>query len=292
VPAAASWIVPPSIDPFGPKNQDLDAGSVVAILRTVGVLDGSADSYPRRFVRRDGTTGEVSRTAAVLAEELPGPADPIVLQVSRWDRLKDMAGVMRAFAVFVATSGPGYLMLAGPQVNGVTDDPEGAAVYAECVAAWRALPLDARRRILLVTLPMDDVDENAAMVNALQRHATVVAQKSLAEGFGLTVAEAMWKRRPVVASAVGGIQDQIVDGTGVLLDPRDLTGFGSTVRRLLDHPEVAAAMGSAAHEHVFREFLGDLHLLRYARLFDTLVPGDSRPQTRPATSEPALNRQP
>ena len=76
---------------------------------------------------------------------------------------------------------------------------------------------------------MDDIDENAIIVNALQRHATVVVQKSLVEGFGLTVTEAMWKSRPVLASAVGGIQDQIVDGTdGVLLpDPYDLPGFAA-----------------------------------------------------------------
>ena len=74
------------------------------------------------------------------------------------------------------------------------------------------LPAAARARVLLVTLPLDDADENAAMVNALQRHATVIVQKSLAEGFGLTVAEGMWKGRPVVGSAVGGIIDQIADG--------------------------------------------------------------------------------
>jgi trehalose synthase len=91
-----------------------------------------------------------------------------------------------------------------------------------------------------VTLPLDDVDENAAMVNAVQRHAAVVVQKSLAEGFGLTVAEAMWKGRPIVGSAVGGIVDQIAEGTGVLLpDPSDPTACGKAVRRLLDNEEEA-----------------------------------------------------
>jgi glycosyltransferase involved in cell wall biosynthesis len=89
----------------------------------------------------------------------------------------------------------------------------------------------------LAALPLDDVDENGAMVNAIQRHATVIVQKSLAEGFGLTVAEGMWKGRPVVGSAVGGIMDQIAAGTGGLLpDPADLAGFGSQLRWLLDHP--------------------------------------------------------
>ena len=110
-------------------------------------------------------------------------------------------------------------MLVGPDVTAVADDPEGAEVLAETEAAWRELPPADRRRVHLALLPMVDADENAVMVNALQRRADVVVQKSLAEGFGLTVAEAMWKGRPVVASAVGGIQDQIEDGTtGYLVD--------------------------------------------------------------------------
>ena len=88
-----------------------------------------------------------------------------------------------------------------------------------------------QRRIHLCSLPMDDIDENAYLVNALQRHATVVVQKSLVEGFGLTVTEPMWKGKPVVASRVGGIQDQIVDGeSGLLLDdPGDLDEFAAAL---------------------------------------------------------------
>jgi trehalose synthase len=195
------------------------------------------------------------------------------MQVSRWDRLKDMGGVMRGFAEHVAPAGPGYLMLVGPSVAEVKDDPEGAAVYAECRAQWQALPPAARARVLLLTLPLDDVDENAAMVNALQRHARIIVQKSLAEGFGLTVAEGMWKGRPVVGSAIGGILDQIAPGTGVLLpDPRDLVAFGSAVRHLLDQPEEADRMGQAARAYIRDHYVGDLHLLRYAQLFETLTP--------------------
>ena len=103
----------------------------------------------------------------------------------------------------------------------------------------------------LVSLPMDDVDENAAMVNALQRHATVVVQKSLREGFGLTVAEGMWKRRAVVASRVGGIIDQVSPGTGVLLDdPADLDAFGAVLVDLLGRPDEIAALGDRARRHV------------------------------------------
>ena len=227
---------------------------------------------PATFVRRDGSAGTVSRPAVIVGEGRPGPDDPVLVQVSRWDRLKDMAGVMRGFADHVAPGGDGYLMLVGPSVKDVSDDPEGAAVYGECLLQWRGLSPAARARILLVTLPLDDIDENAAMVNALQRHATVIAQKSLAEGFGLTVAEGMWKGRPVIGSAVGGIIDQIAEGTGILLpDPADLAAFGAAARRLLGDQDQAARMGQAAHARIREQYVGDTHLLRYAQMLGTLI---------------------
>lgn len=272
LPPEMTWMIPPSIDPFSPKNQELNPGTVRAIMGTVGLVDGFPPHGVGRFVQRDGTVGEVRRSATVVADELPSAADPVVTQVSRWDRLKDMSGVMAAFAEYVVPEAPGWLVLAGPEVNDVGDDPEGAAVYAECLAVWRALPPARRRRILLATLPLDDVDENGAMVNALQRHATVVVQKSLAEGFGLTVAEAMWKARPVIGSAVGGIQDQIADGTGILLDdPTDLPAFGAALGGLLRDPDRAQRLGAAAQAFTHRHFVADLHLLRYAELFETLL---------------------
>ena len=271
IPAEKVWIIPPSIDPFSPKNQDLDADTVQAILARLGVLDGPTSAVPARFVRRDGDVDTVTRPAVIVGEGRPGPGDPVLVQVSRWDRLKDMAGVMRGFADSAVPGGEGYLMLVGPSVKDVSDDPEGAAVYADCLLQWHELSPAARTRILLVTLPLDDIDENAAMVNALQRHATVIAQKSLAEGFGLTVSEGMWKGRPVIGSAVGGIIDQIAEGTGILLpDPADLTAFGSAARLLLDDQDQAARMGKAAHAHVQEQYIGDVHLLRYARLLGTL----------------------
>ncbi len=274
VPVERTWVIPPSIDPSSAKNQAMKDATVRAILVRLGVVSGDDGGGTPGYIGRDGLPGLVSRPATVVADSLPGPDDPLVVQVSRWDRLKDMIGVMRAFAAYVAPDGAGSLALVGPDVDGVVDDPEGAAVYAECLAEWRRLDPATRARILLVTLPMVDVDENAAMVNALQRHASVISQKSLAEGFGLTVAEGMWKGRAVVGSAVGGIIDQIVDGTGVLLpDPTNLTTYGHAVRGLLDNPQITLAMGAAAREHVLTNFLGDVHLLRYAELFSALMRG-------------------
>jgi trehalose synthase len=265
-------IIPPSIDPFSPKNERLSADTVRGVLASIGVLDGATPPEPVAFTRRDGTAGHVSRQAQITGDSRPGPDDALVVQVSRWDHLKDMSGVMRGFAEHVAPACDAYLVLAGPAVEGVADDPEGAAVFAECLLEWRDLPAAVRNHILLVTLPLDDVDENAVMVNALQRQATVIVQKSLAEGFGLTVAEGMWKERPVVGSAVGGIIDQIAAGTGILLpDPHDLAAFGSAVRSLLDNPDEANRMGRAAMAHVTRNYVGDRHLLQYEKLFAAML---------------------
>lgn len=278
IPIDRVWIIPPSLDPFSAKNQPLDDADVGAILATIGVQSDGASAGEGRFVRGDGSAGAVTRSGSVIGDGRPSPRDAVVLQVSRWDRLKDMAGVMTGFADHVVPFDAGYLLLVGPAVAGVGDDPEGADVYAECLARWYDLPAAARERILLVTLPMADVDENGAMVNALQRRAGVIAQKSLAEGFGLTVAEGMWKGRPVIGSAVGGIQDQIVDGTGVLLtDPADLAAFGAAVRSLLDDPATAERIGTAARASVRDRFIGDLNLLRYARLFTALISSGGEP---------------
>ena len=267
IPGERTWIVPPSIDPFSPKNQDLDPAAVVAIGVTAGVLDGDPPGGQGAYVRRDGSNGTVVHPGQVTCERLPALGEPVVVQVSRWDRLKDMGGVMRGFAEHVVPGGPGYLMLVGPDVSDVADDPEGAMVYADCFKQWQELPRVARERTLLATLPLDDTEENAVMVNAIQRHASVITQKSLAEGFGLTVAEGMWKGRPVIGSAVGGIRDQIRDGSGVLLpDPADLATFGRQVRRLLDDPRAARRMGQAGRRRINQRYLGDRHLLQLAEV--------------------------
>jgi trehalose synthase len=137
------------------------------------------------------------------------------------------------------------------------------------MAAWEDLPSRHRDAVRLVALPMEDPVANALVVNAVQRHARVVVQKSLQEGFGLTLTEAMWKSRPVVASAVGGLRGQVLPGSGILIDdPRDLASFGRAVRDLLERPEAAATMGRRGRRHVRLHYLSDRHLLDYARLIE------------------------
>jgi trehalose synthase len=267
-------LITPTIDAFAPKNQELDEATVAAILATAGIRGGADEgASPPCFTRMDGRPGEVTSRANTY-EIAPLPPDArYVLQVSRWDALKDPAGVIAGFAEHVAPVTDAHLVYAGPDVAAVSDDPEGAQVLADARAQWEALPEDVRARIHLVLLPMEDADENAVIVNALQRAATVVVQKSLAEGFGLTVAEAMWKARPVVASAVGGIRDQVDDGvTGVLLaDPTDLKAYGDAVRGLLEDPDRAARFGAAGRDHVKDHFLGTVSLLKYLELFERLL---------------------
>ncbi len=264
-------IIPPSIDAFSPKNQELDPDAVEAILAAAGVVRGSTGGHPH-FTREDGSPARVDRTAEMFEEEGLEPGTPFALQVSRWDRLKDPVGVIRGFAEYVAPRSDAHLIYAGPAVEAVSDDPEGREVLNEARRLWSGLPGDVRPRIHLACLPMEDAQENAAIVNALQRKADVVVQKSLAEGFGLTVAEAMWKARPVVASRIGGIQDQIVDGvSGMLIDPSDVAAYGDRVRRLLEDKQTAERMGEEAARRVRDRFLGPRHIGQYVELFEKLL---------------------
>jgi len=265
-------VIPPTIDAFSAKNQELDGTRVDGILRAAGVIDGAAPR-PVPFTRQDGSRGTVEHRADMLEESPIGSGITLVTQVSRWDGLKDPVGVLRGFAENVSPSCDAHLMLAGPATAAVSDDPEGAATFRQVVAAWRALADEPRSRVHLASLPMQDGEENAVIVNAVQRRSQIVVQKSLAEGFGLTVAEAMWKARPVVASRIGGIQDQIEDGvTGILLDdPHDLRSFGAAVRRLIDDPARAAAIGEAAQRSVRDRFLEARSLITYVDLLAGLV---------------------
>lgn len=268
------YVIPPSIDAFSPKNQEMSDEAVDAILSAAGVVPDGKDTPPV-FLREDGSPARVDRTARFYEGGQPPPVGaPLVVQVSRWDRLKDPVGVIRGFAEHVApVESESHLMLAGPSVEAVADDPEGAEVLDESRDAWGALPDEVARRVHLATLPMEDSEENAAIVNAIQRKATVVVQKSLAEGFGLTVAEAMWKARPVVASRIGGIQDQIVDEQSGLLipDPTDLKAYGERVARLLTDADRAREVGQAARERVRNDFLGARHLLQYLTVVSKLL---------------------
>jgi trehalose synthase len=267
-------VIAPCIDAFAPKNQFLDRHSIDAILQAAGILEHrDPDRGQPAFHRLDGSRARVGRRADLLQEAPLPTSAPIVLQVSRWDRLKDHVGVLHGFVDHVADGLGAHLVLAGPAADSVRDDPEGTEVLRQVQQAWSSLPGFKRARVHLACLPMDDLEENGAIVNALQRRADVIVQKSLAEGFGLTVTEAMWKARPIVASQVGGIQDQITHGHSGLLvpDPTDLRSFGGAVRKLLADPERALQMGTEAHRRVCEEYLAPRRLTQEMELIEQVA---------------------
>jgi trehalose synthase len=265
-------LIAPVIDAFSAKNQELDRDTVLAILHAAGLNESDNGASPT-FCREDGTPDRVDRRATVWEGRPLRADDPMVLQVSRWDRLKDPIGVIQGFLDHVVPHTDAHLVYAGPAVEAVADDPEGKEVLEEAKALFEGLSGEARERLHLTALPMDDLEENAVMVNSLQRRADVVVQKSIAEGFGLTVAEGMWKARPVVATRIGGIQDQIEDGvSGVLLDdPTDLPAYGAAVTELLKDTDRARAIGKAAQERVRDDFLAVRSLMQYLDLIEKLI---------------------
>ena len=209
----------PAIDPLSEKNRDLDSGFVRQTLVRYGI-----DAHR-----------------------------PILTQISRFDRLKDPIGVIRAYRI-VKRYFDCQLVLAG---GSASDDPEGAEVFEEAQREASGEP-----DIHVIELPAWAPLE----VNALQRASTIVIQKSLREGFGLTVSEALWKKKPVVASAVGGIPVQIIHKhTGLLA--HSVEGTAYQIRYLLSHPEIAAKLGEHGYEHVKENFLITEKLKRYLTLF-------------------------
>jgi len=194
--------------------------------------------------------------ANVLSRYQIDPLRPILTQISRFDRLKDPLGVIRAYRM-VRRYFDCQLVLAG---GSASDDPEGAQVLKEVHRASEGDP-DIKVLELPVWAPLE--------VNALQRASSIVIQKSLREGFGLTVSEALWKKKPVVASAVGGIPTQIIHKhTGLLA--HSVEGTAYQIRFLLSHPEIAARLGERGHEHVKENFLITQNLRRYLTLFLSL----------------------
>jgi trehalose synthase len=283
-------VIPPCIDAFSPKNQALDPDQARRILAASGLfvtpggpegregpggpegLDGRSDEKAT-FTRIDGSVGKVRHAVRVLGTSALPPEAPLVTQISRWDPLKDHAGVAKFFAEAVPPEVGAHLVLAGPSPDAVADDPESVATFDELGTCIASLPEEARSRVHVACLPMDDIEENAAIVNALQRCSDVVVQKSLAEGFGLTVAEAMWKGRPTVATSIGGIQDQISHGlTGVLIDdPEDSRAFGKAVTDLLCDRDLSNDLGRAAHRSVVDNFLAPRYLGQYLELVETVL---------------------
>jgi trehalose synthase len=266
-------VIAPCIDPCATKNRDLPSESAAAILGHTGIATAASTGAPVATARNGGTIAV--RRRCLIRRAGPAPRlgrDRIVLHLARWDRLKDPGGVLDCFVTHVLSDLDAHLLLAGPTLGAVADDPEAAAVYRQIEQQWSRLAPQARGRVHLIRLPMRDLDENAAIVNALQSYVDVVVKKSLEEGFGLGVTEAMWKGRAVVASGVGGHREQIDDRvSGVLIpDARDLASVGAAIVDLLDDPSRARKLGAAAQRSVRDRFLPDRHINQWLELLTAL----------------------
>ncbi|BAT71633.1 trehalose synthase [Thermosulfidibacter takaii ABI70S6] len=209
------YLIPPSIDPLGEKNMPLEWEEVKRVYESFNI--------------------DLSR--------------PILLQVSRFDRLKDPIGVIQAYRLTKKFFPSVQLVLAG---GGATDDPEGQVVLQEVKAAANGDP-----DIHVLFLPTND-----RLINALQRGATIIIQKSIREGFGLTVTEGMWKYKPVIGGDTGGIRLQVINHhTGFLVNTPE--GAALRMRYLLSHPDLIEEMGRKAHNYAKENFLITRHLRDY-----------------------------
>jgi trehalose synthase len=212
-----------------------------------------------------------------------------VIQISRWDRLKGFLPLMRAFASLKQSAEAAdlaadpvhrrrldlvRLVLAGPEPAGVADDPEAIGVLEEMRAAYAMLPPTIQSEIALLMLPMHSPEQNALMVNALQRASTIVVQNSLREGFGLTITEAMWKRIPVLTnSRACGPRQQVRDGLDGRLvhDPEDEGELQRVLTEMLADSKGRQRWGRTAQRHVHDRFLVIAQLRSWAELLGTLL---------------------
>lgn len=288
--ASRSAIIHPAIDPLAPKNTDLNLHAVVCLLASAG-LSLVGPTVPPPFeqpvlrVTPDGHAVE-ARTLG----EIGLLTRPIVLQVSRWDRLKGFLPLMQAFAALKTRPATGdeherrrtellRLVLAGPVVGAVSDDPESREVLDELIRAYVALPRAVQDDVALLQLPMASREENALVVNALQRAATIVAQNSLREGFGLTIAEAMWKRVPVLTSArAAGPRTQVTEGEhGRLVhDPEDPAEIADTLGDMLRRRQDRARWARNAQRRAHDEFMIFTQLRRWVDLCREVVEDAAR----------------
>lgn len=267
-------IIHPAIDPLSHKNRELSVHKLTGVLLSGRLLTTDQptmhDPFAQPALRLQPDGGYLP---AAEAGNMGLLFRPFVAQISRWDRLKGFLPLLEAFALLKG-GGLGHegsarhrrrleilrLVLAGPDPGGVQDDPEALEVLEQLTAVWRALPEAIRSDVAILKLPMASRKENALMVNAVQRCASVVVQNSLEEGFGLTVTEAMWKGRPILGSSAAGIRAQVRDGVEgrIVGDAEDPQAIATVLDQMLRDPKARETWGYNARYRAAAEF----HLLR------------------------------
>lgn len=276
-------ILHPAIDPLSHKNRDLSINKTIGILCNAGLQRAHHAVPTRDFEHR------VRRLSSTGAYETPDEFGllfrPIVLQVSRWDRLKGWVPLLDGFLKLKKQVREGKadaerdrnkkrlaharLVLAGPDPATIQDDPEGVAVFEELKARYQKLDKQDQEDVAILVLPMESRKENALIVNALQRCASVVTQNSLQEGFGLTVTEAMWKGLAVVGSGACGIRQQIrdqIDGR-LIQHSENSDEIADKLYEMIVDTSGRFMLGRRARRRVYESFLVFTQLRRYMRLF-------------------------
>jgi trehalose synthase len=288
--ARRSTVIFPGIDPLAAKNRDLSLRRTIEIMCNGGLIPCPGPTVGDRYlslaqrVLPDGSWGP-----AGAADSIGLLTRPIVTQVSRWDRLKGYLPLLDAFVSLKRSLEGGNvsqsplhrrqldlvrLVLAGPDPYAIQDDPEAHEVLDELRAAYRALPPALQEDVAILLLPMRSLEENALMVNALQRASTIVAQNSLREGFGLTIAEAMWKRVPILSnSRACGPRQQVRDGLDgrLVTDPENRMELHHALADMLADPARLERWGHSAQRRVHEHFLVFDQLRAWGRLLAALV---------------------
>lgn len=266
-----STIIPPAIDPLSHKNRTLWMAKCVGILQQSGVTNHHSPllyPYYRHLVRRvmpDGSFNNVNHNS-----DLDIIYRPVVLQISRWDRLKGFKELMQAFILMKEKNEQkkdkdqvGYkrikytrLVFGGPDPDFVSDDPEGMEVLNELIDQYKGVSKELQEDIAILLLPLDNPKENALIVNALQRGSSFVVQNSIQEGFGLTATEAMWKQRPVLVSGAAGLRYQVQDGVNGIInpEPENIEGLANALELMLNSPKERDKWGFNARNRVIDKF--------------------------------------
>lgn len=285
-----SGVITPGLDPLNHKNRILRPYKLVGILRAAGLIDRPNEPEWAAF----GDQVKVLRENSWKTEPILSLLyRPLVLQVSRFERLKGFSELLDGFEHLLKTYTEQVphltvndarvtselenleLVLAGPDPDDLPYNATGKAVLKELAEQHSALPPEVAKRVHVLRLPMRSRKENALVINALQRLATVVVQNSLQHGFGLTVTEALWKGAPVVASNVGGIGHQVrsgIDGT-LVEDPADPEAVAAGLLEVLADPREADARSRSGRKRVSENFLILQHVRRLLEEIDELIHG-------------------
>lgn len=264
-------IIPPAIDPLSHKNRTLWMTKCVGILQQSGITNHHEPllyPYYEHLVRRVMPDGDFDHVN--VQDDLDIIYRPVVLQISRWDRLKGFKELMEAFILMkernesrTNTSDVTYkrikytrLVFGGPDPKFVSDDPEGMEVLNELISQYKKVNKALQEDIAILLLPLHNPKENALIVNALQRSSSFIVQNSIQEGFGLTATEAMWKQRPVLVSGAAGLRFQVQHKINGLInpDPTDIDQLANVLEEMLNNPKERDKWGLNARLRVIDKF--------------------------------------